>query len=367
MTGGMTPRHSRSSGPADVRAPYSYRIASDRMAEITESVGQRMSADFRATALVQHRGGKGAARDEIVRKFIANVVPGSVSVTGRGEIISADDQVSPECDVMVVDLSTPPLTDQRDFRIVPAECVHAIVEVKSHLDGPELLDACDKIMVVKALRKAAFALTRSFLEMTDMYGRNYWYTPTAGLIFALDSIDLEELGRQLVAWCRDKDVAHVPDGAYILNKAHHLWSTHGGEWRARPDHESDLAVIHAYNQHGNLFPLAIPSGPRHAHGQDGSWRLDSRTGASSRRHCLASTRARPGTALDKVSRQVDAAQPKLYSTHLTAARFWGALRKTDQLGPLECGPGFSARGSSAMTPRDRVRLGCRLSQPTQYA
>jgi hypothetical protein len=232
-------------------------MASDRMTQIMESVAQRMSADFRATASVQHRGGKGAVREEIVRKFIANVVPGSVSVTGRGEIISADDQVSPECDVMVVDLSTPPLTDQRDFRIVPAECVHAIVEVKSHLDGRELLDACEKIMAVKVLPKAAFALTRSFLEMTEMYGRHYWYTPTAGLIFAFDSIDPEELGGQLVAWCRDKDVAHVPDGVYILNKAHLLWSTPGGDWQARPDPESDLAVIHADEQHGNLFPLAI--------------------------------------------------------------------------------------------------------------
>jgi hypothetical protein len=124
-----------------------------------------------------------------------------------------------------------------------AECVHAIVEMKSHLDGRELLDACEKIRAVKALPKTAFARTRSLLEMSEMYGRNYWYTPTAGLIFAFDSIDPEELGRQLAAWCRDKDVVHVPDGVYILNKAHLLWSTPAGEWRARPEPESDLAHL----------------------------------------------------------------------------------------------------------------------------
>jgi hypothetical protein len=67
-------------------------------------------------------GGKGASREDIVRDFVARYLPRSAEATGRGEIITADGQVSPECDVMIVDRSTPPLMDSRDFRIVPAEC-----------------------------------------------------------------------------------------------------------------------------------------------------------------------------------------------------------------------------------------------------
>lgn len=120
------------------------------------SVAKRMREEFEETAVVNHRGGKGASREDIVRDFVARYLPRSAEATGRGEIITADGQVSPECDIMIVDRSTPPLMDSRDFRIVPAECVHGVIEVKSRLDGRELLDACEKIQAVKSLPKTAY-------------------------------------------------------------------------------------------------------------------------------------------------------------------------------------------------------------------
>jgi hypothetical protein len=58
-------------------------------------------------------GGKSAAREEIVRKFVRTYLPRQTEVTGRSEIITADEQVSPECDLMVIDATAPPLMDAR--------------------------------------------------------------------------------------------------------------------------------------------------------------------------------------------------------------------------------------------------------------
>jgi hypothetical protein len=120
------------------------------------SVAKRMRAEFEETSTVNHHGGKGATREDMIRGFLARYLPRSAEATGPGEIITADGHVSPECDIMIIDRSTPPLMDTREFRIVPAECVHGVVEVKSRLDGRELLDGCKKIQAVKSLPKTVY-------------------------------------------------------------------------------------------------------------------------------------------------------------------------------------------------------------------
>lgn len=235
-------------------------MASKTFGEIMKSVAQRMRADFEETATVNHRGGKGASREEIVREFMVKYLPRRVEATGRGEIITADEQVSPECDILIVDKSTPPFMDRQDYRIVPVECVHGIVEVKSRLDGRELLDACEKIGAVKSLPKTAYGPPTMLRNYAHLHGRVYDYLPTAGLIFAFESIDLQELARQCSEWCVDKDVSLVPDGVWVLGKGHLLWSKSKGELQPRPEPESELAVMRADPDHDNLLQLAVHLG-----------------------------------------------------------------------------------------------------------
>jgi len=233
-------------------------MAPERFGNIMASVAQRMRAEFNETAAVNHRGGKGATREEIVQDFLKRYVPGQVEVTGRGEIITADEQVSPECDAMIVDKSAPRFMDRRDYRIVPAECVQGIVEVKSRLDGRELLDACEKIKTVKSLPKIAYAPPPDDnLRQALFHGRVYSHTPTAGLIFAFDSINLEELGRQFADWCGRQDVTLIPDGVWILGEGSLQWLAPNGRFMARPDPDSNLSVIRADPEQGNLLYLTI--------------------------------------------------------------------------------------------------------------
>ncbi len=53
-------------------------------------------------------------------------------------------------------------------------------------------------------------------------GRAYNYAPTAGLIFAFDSISLEKLAEQFADWSSHKDIALIPDGVRVLDKGHLL-------------------------------------------------------------------------------------------------------------------------------------------------
>ncbi len=81
-------------------------------AGILESVAARMLADFEASSVVEHRGSKGTVRETGFRTdFLAKYLPRNVEVTGSGEVISADGQVSGQCDVLLVDPATPPLWD----------------------------------------------------------------------------------------------------------------------------------------------------------------------------------------------------------------------------------------------------------------
>lgn len=79
--------------------------------------GSAHAREFEETATVHHRPGKGATHEEIVREFIAKYLPRQADVTGRGEIITAGEQVSAECDVMIVNKSTPPFMDYGVFEV----------------------------------------------------------------------------------------------------------------------------------------------------------------------------------------------------------------------------------------------------------
>jgi Domain of unknown function (DUF6602) len=110
--------------------------------EILDSVSARMLADFHASKQIEHRGSKGTVRETGLRTaFLNKYLPRNVDVVGSGEVIAAYGQVSGQSDVMIIDPATPPLWDNEDYRIVPAECVDAVIEVKSNLTVAELRSA----------------------------------------------------------------------------------------------------------------------------------------------------------------------------------------------------------------------------------
>jgi hypothetical protein len=161
------------------------------------SVARRMHAEFIASTYTVHHGSKGTEREEILQRVLQLYLPGNVEVVHNAEVISASGEVSPQCDILIIDNKAPRLQDLKSHRIVPAECVYCVIEVKSKLNGPELAKACNNIKRVKQIPRTAFIGDPScFINA----GRtSYAIQPIEGAIFAYDSNKLDNLAPQLGA------------------------------------------------------------------------------------------------------------------------------------------------------------------------
>jgi hypothetical protein len=105
-----------------------------------------MLADFDASGAARHRGSKGTVREStLLNNHMSKYLPRSVTAVHSGEAITMDGEVSAQCDIMILDPSTPPFWDEDNYRVVPIECVHGVIEGKSFLDSAQLRDAWAKI------------------------------------------------------------------------------------------------------------------------------------------------------------------------------------------------------------------------------
>jgi hypothetical protein len=193
--------------------------------EILESVAARMLADFNASRQIEHRGSKGTVRESGLRTaFLEKYLPGQVAVVGSGEVIATNGQVSGQCDVMIVDPATPPWWDEKDYRIAPAECVDAVIEVKSNLTVAELRSAWASIRRVKALPKTAYRAPDLISHTTNLYGRSWEHWPTLGFVFAYEGAAIDTLAEEFAKLARDEpDAALRVDGVFVLNRGSVLW------------------------------------------------------------------------------------------------------------------------------------------------
>jgi len=231
-------------------------VEQNRLSEIFQSAAGRLRADFQASGGFTHHGEKGTAREKILVDFISKYLPGHVQALHSGEVITVDGQVSPQCDILICDRSTPPLLDLDSYRMVPSECVYGVIEVKSKLDAKELVDACEKIRRVKRLPKSAF-YPQMLQTQYRMYGREYTYVPAAGIIFAFDSIDMVKLGDHLAEWCRDKPLGERPDSVWVLGKGYFTWVDDEPHPQIHAQESGDLALMELPEVGEVLFPFTL--------------------------------------------------------------------------------------------------------------
>lgn len=188
-----------------------------------DSVAERLRAEFKQSGGFNHSGEKGTAREKLVVDVITKYLPGHVQAFHSGEIVSADGQVSKQCDILICDRSTPPLVDMDSYRVVPNECVYGVVEVKSKLNRQELRGACENIRAAKLLPKTAYVPHGAFQTRYRLYGKTYDYQPTYGIIFAFDSVDMEKLGEHFAEWCAEYPPDECPDSIWVLGKGYFTW------------------------------------------------------------------------------------------------------------------------------------------------
>ena len=151
--------------------------------------------------------------------------------------MTANGAVSGQCDIVIVDPSTPPFWDEKDYRIVPVECLYGVIEVKSSLDSSSLRLAWEQIARVKALPKTAYFPDPPGRKRTrTAHGSDSPYVPTVGLVFAYDGISLDSLCSAFEELADEYAPEHCPDSVWVLNKGFINW-TNPDDGNLEPDRE----------------------------------------------------------------------------------------------------------------------------------
>lgn len=93
----------------------------------------------------------------LANNFAANSdTCGSAVTPSLGAHRSGTGEVSRQYDILLIDRNAPRLRDLKSHRIVPAETVFGVIEVKSRIDGRELRDVCSEIAAIKRLPREAY-------------------------------------------------------------------------------------------------------------------------------------------------------------------------------------------------------------------
>ncbi len=131
-------------------------MTQEKLGKILSSVAKRMRADFEQSQNFNHNGEAGTSREVLVQEFLSGYLPAHVEAVHNAEVIAANGDVSPQCDIVLIDRGTPPFTSLNGFRIIPNECMYGMVEVKTKLDGTQLADACNKISRMRGIPKTSY-------------------------------------------------------------------------------------------------------------------------------------------------------------------------------------------------------------------
>lgn len=247
---------------------------------VLAAAAREMQADFEMSSAIQHRGSKGTVREDKLLTFLQKYLPKNVAVAGSSEVVSADGQTSGQMDIVIYDPAAPPLFHEEGYRILPAECVYAVIEVKSKLTAEELRKSMVTIAKVKALPKTSY-FPEPQQRVKTMYGKEYaGYCPTVGFIFAYDSSDLRGMVDDFLKNLRSQPYDHRIDAVWVLGKGAFNWvapnpiqlfpAANSGAWLAVGDVDGDgvqdilmnmmlildIHAVNAYMPPMNMIPYA---------------------------------------------------------------------------------------------------------------
>lgn len=99
-----------------------------------------------------HSGEFGVYREKIVKDLIEPFLPSRLAV-GSGFIITSNDKISTQCDLIIYDKDNTPLIESDEQRFFPIETVVGVIEVKSKLTKATLKEALIKLSNIKKLRE----------------------------------------------------------------------------------------------------------------------------------------------------------------------------------------------------------------------
>jgi hypothetical protein len=198
-------------------------VPSNRLEDILNSASRVMLEEFRETAVIEHRGGKGSARENILRSFLEKYTPRSVEVVSNGEIVNSSGDVSTQCDILILDGETRPLLTEYGYHVVTAESTRGIIEVKSRLTRDELRSSFGKLLKARLMERYV-SVRDLWNTLPDGTRVETWKIPFI-YIFAYDSISLDEIFSELIALHEDApNLARCIDGVWVLSRGFIKWT-----------------------------------------------------------------------------------------------------------------------------------------------
>ena len=142
-----------------------------------------------------HPGEYGMYKEQAFRSLLQCILPKSKKISD-GFIISALDKHSTQCDVLVYDANTLPLTDGGYGKFFPVENIYAIGEIKSNLDFPKFKEA-----LVKLAKNKMMSDERLVSKTSNQYTECTYLDPIPSFLvcnklrFDLDLIDFDNICR----------------------------------------------------------------------------------------------------------------------------------------------------------------------------
>lgn len=194
-----------------------------KIAEIFDEISKKMVIDFEeALKALKHPGLKGSSHEESFRSFPKKYLPKSLDIS-TGVVVDSLGNISKQLDVIISDSQkTPIFYSSGDIRVIPIECIYAVIEVKTHIDKAELQKIFLNMESVKSLKKQAFYKENGaiILHNCEMYGKTWEIWPVNYFVFAYDSIDLNTIAEYIHEYNQDKNypIENSIDTLCVLSK-----------------------------------------------------------------------------------------------------------------------------------------------------
>jgi len=163
-----------------------------------ELIASRMVGELELIKL-QPKELRGRAREVLIRSFLKPYLPDSLDI-GQGVITSVEGGQSGELDVIIYDRSGYNLFKPFTYYMpegskpFPSEVVYAVIEVEDRLTSGRLSQCIERIELAKRLPKSAYyEHVGPIQNYFNLYGKEWEYFPTLGIVFAFDSEPLTKL------------------------------------------------------------------------------------------------------------------------------------------------------------------------------
>jgi hypothetical protein len=161
-----------------------------------DSISKKMLIDFESIKKIIEKKPTvtGQILENTVREFLTKYFPPSLGITS-GYIFDVNGNESRQIDIIIYDaFRTPVFINSENIRVVPAECVYAVIEVKSLINTRELKDIFENMRSVKSLQKNAYTHRYQDAPITwNVYGTHEPIWPINYYVFGFDSMDLKSL------------------------------------------------------------------------------------------------------------------------------------------------------------------------------